>query len=322
MSDKEENVNSLDMLKATLSFTLNGEEKSHSHEIKLPRPANPDGAASMTTQTFVHIEKEIRFAAFYELLSDASSLSKYVLRTFSEQELIDGEDESWANMHEVWTEISNTLTEAKYLLSQARAYKAVEMMLIDDEKVDHRHNEILNIHLNKMNSFDGAVYRLVKIEDLLLLLLFVRFGCSLVETDMDSADWQRKVTWNHVKDGLKKRHPAIVANRFLNQVPSADYVAMTSIFSRFKSPAEVGQITSYRDATTHRIPPSVDYHGFHAVLVFSKSREVSPWVQHRPMLARTRKVDYQFLDLYETAVKVFEHYIKLLNELKALPHLA
>jgi hypothetical protein len=94
------------------------------------------------------------------------------------------------------------------------------------------------------------------------------------------------------------------------------------MFSRFKNPIEVGQVTSYRDATTHRIPPSVDYHGFHAVLVFSKSGEVAPAVQRRPILARTRKVDYQFLDLYEKAVKVFERYIKLLNEIKALPQFA
>jgi hypothetical protein len=58
------------------------------------------------------------------------------------------------------------------------------------------------------------------------------------------------------------------------------------------------------------------------VLVFSKSGEVAPAVQRRPILARTRKVDYQFLDLYEKAVKVFERYIKLLNEIKALPQFA
>ena len=226
------------------------------------------------------------------------------------------------NMCEVWREISNTLTESKYLLSQARAYKAVELMLIEEEKIDHRHNEVLNIHLNKMNTFDGAVYRLVKIEDLFLLLLFVRFGCSLVDTDMDSADWQNKVTWNYVKDGLKKRHPAIVANRFLNQVPDAEYAALVSMFSRFKNPIEVGQVTSYRDATTHRIPPSVTITAFTQYWFSPSQKKLLQGFSVAQCWLEQRKVDYQFLDLYDRAVKVFEHYIKLLNEIKALPQFA
>ena len=307
-----------DSLEVTLVFKVGGKEQSYTHKVSLAKRPSETGIPLMTTQTFAEVEKEIRFSAFYDELPDPSVLSKHAPRSFTLEEQISGEYSFYLNTQEVWHEITNNLLSAKYLLSQSRAYKDVELLVIS-EGADHRSPEVLNIHLSKMNAFDGAVYRLAKIEDLFLLLLFVNFGNSLVETNMDSEEWQKKVSWSAVRDGMRKRHPEVVSNRYLNQTSDEDYEKIISVFRKFKNPAEVGHITAYRDATTHRIPPSVDYTGFNAALVFPKINELSHKVQTGGLAVRSYRIDYQFPALYEKAAKVFTHYVQVLKELKEVP---
>lgn len=281
------------------------------------------GIALMTTQTFGEIQKELSFSTHYKKLADLADLLIHPPLSFGLEEQITGEYAFRVNTHEVWREITNTLLTARYLLAQSRAYKDVELLLIK-EGAHIKSNEVMNVHLAKMNAFDGAIYRLAKIEDLFLLLLFVNLGNSLVETNTDSDDWQKKITWNAVRDGLRKREPAVVSNRYLNALSQEGFEKILAAFQQFKNPKEVFEITSYRDATTHRIAPNVDYEGFRASLVFPKGivelREKR--VIKQSFLVPVSKVDFEFLPLYKKAAKVFGHYVQVLRELKQITRFA
>jgi len=310
----------MNALRATLTFITDGQENTFTREVNLPLLPINDGIYLMAAQTFCEIEKEIWFADFYEQLSDPSTLSIYARRPITFESVMSGQMEADSNMQQVWYEITNTLFGARYLLAQSRGYKEVEQRL-PNPRPGYPGSDILNMHISKMNSFEAAVYRLAKIEDLFLLLLFVSFGCSLVEVNMDEEDWQKRLSWKSVKEGLKRRTPAIVSNKYLNGLSDDDYKLIMTVFNKFKNPPEVNEILEYRHATTHRIPPAVDYHGFNGVLKFVKPEDRSG----KPvsdLLTRTYKVDHEFLALYAKAVKVYEHYIQVLTQLKKVPQFA
>ncbi len=180
----------LDVLTVTLAFTVSNVERSFSHKIPLPRKPDDEGIALAATETFAEIEKDIRYGAFYEQLPDPAQLQAQAKRSYTPEQWMSEERLFLQNTQEVWHEITNTLFTARYLLAQSRAYKDVELLMIK-EGADHRGSEVLNVHLSKMNAFDGAVYRLAKIEDLFLLLLFVNLGNSLVDVNLENPDWEK-----------------------------------------------------------------------------------------------------------------------------------
>jgi hypothetical protein len=222
-------------------------------------------------ETFAEIEKNIHFSDYYYELPDPTFLEENIRRSYTPAEWNGNEPRFEWNSKQVWHEISNTLLSARFSLAQSRTYKDVELSMVEQgADTDRTGSGLLNIHLSKMSAFDGAVYKLAKIEDLFLMLLFVNLGNSLVKVDLQSNGWQKKVDWNAIKDGLKQRHPKAVSNLYLNQLPDAEYDSILAVFRKFKNPKEVSDIVDYRDATTHRIPPSVDYPGISAVLNFTE----------------------------------------------------
>lgn len=310
---------STNVLTVKLTFRVADKEHSYSHDIVLPHAPTEDGIAIAATETFAEIEKEIHFSDFYEQLADPGPLMNHLRRSYKPEEFKGKEHSFHLNTQHVWQEITNTLLSAKYSLAQARAYKDVELLMIK-EGADTSNPQLLNVHFDKMSAFDAAVYRLAKIEDLFLLLLFVNLGNSLVETNLESDDWQKRITWNAVKDGLRRRHPEVVSNRYLNELPDEDYATIRSVFQKYKNP-QVMQITAYRDATTHRIPPSVDYSGLTGVLLFPKFPE-SGGSALVGSFVRRFTIDHQFLDLYEMARKAFSHLVQVLKQLKEVPRFA
>jgi hypothetical protein len=301
---------------------VRGEEHPFTLTIALPHTPDLNLMPIAVSETFAEIEKETHFSDYYDELPDPTLLEKNITRSYTPAEWYGEEHSFHLNSQQVWHEISNTLLSAKYSLAQSRAYKDVELSMIEQGAgADLRGSGVLNIHLSKMSAFDGAVYRLAKIEDLFLLLIFVNLGNSLVETNLKSDDWQKKLHWDAVKDGLRKRHPKAVSNRYLNELPDAEYDSILAVFNNFKNLKEVSEIVNYRNATTHRIPPVVDYHGLNAVLLFHNGEQTDSTMQTGSLI-RKWKVDHQFLDLYETATKVFKHYVHVLEELKAVPRFA
>jgi hypothetical protein len=174
-------------------------------------------------------------------------------------------------------------------------------------------------HLNKLDAFDRAVYLLVRIEDLFLLMLFVNLGNSLVKVDVEKPDWQKDIIWRKVKDGLKRRGTQPDANPYLNSLSDDDYAAILETIRSLKGIQEVKEITDYRDSTTHRIRPSVDYPGFTAQLSFPKVRDGGKVIQMSMPALSSSRVDHQFLELYEKAIKVYAHYVDVLRKLKRIP---
>jgi hypothetical protein len=305
-----------DSLKVILEYTL--QDKVHSFELNIPladRAIDLNFLPLAVGETFAEIEKDIHFSDYYDELPDPTFLEKNVLRSYTPAELNGDEHRFQSNSQQVWHEISNTLLSAKFSLAQSRAYKDVELsMIVQGADADPGASGLLNIHLSKMSAFDGAVYMLAKIKDLFLLLLFVNLGNSLVKTDVKSSGWEKKIGWEAMEKGLLKRHTASNSNPYLNQLSQVDYKTIQSVFGKFKTPQEVTDIVNYRDATTHRISPSVDYPGISALLNFIEGGSIQT-----QKFVRRFKVDHQFLDLYQTATKVYSHYVQVLGELKSVP---
>jgi hypothetical protein len=317
-STEEEKPTTSDSLKVTLVYTVRGEV--HPFELNIPLA---DGDIDLNLlplaagEAFSEIEKDIHSSDYYDALPDPIFLEKNIPRSYAPAELNGNEHRFQSNSQQVWHEISNTLLSAKFSLAQSRAYKEVELSMIEQgADADPLASGLLNIHFSKMSAFDGAVYRLAKIKDLFLLLLFVNLGNSMVKADLKSSGWAEKIRWEAIEKGLLKRHPAGASNPYLNQIPDAEYRSILAVFEKFKT-QEVTDIVDYRNATTHRISPSVDYPGISALLNFIEGGSIQT---HN--FVRRFKVDHQFLDLYQKATKVYSHYVQVLGELKAVPRFA
>ncbi len=308
----------------SLTFDSGGTApRTSTRTLSVPSPEPATGEQLLAEQLFGELEKELAASDFHTLLPDCGDLLNIGTQPTPMTEWV-----QQYNTREVWHEISNTLLEARYLLAQARAYKEIE----DRRTVEH---DILSLHLMKIDAFDRAVYLLAKIEDLLVLLLFVNLEFSLVNVDLSRSDWAKQITWDRVKDGLKRRRGSAAAKRgilarflgcfrpsrptnpVVDALNDSEYDAIRSILARFKSPHFVRQTTEYRDRSTHRIHPSVDHPGFTPVLAIPRRTATGTVITGIP--ARPREADFAFLDLYQSAVQTFGHCVVLLRELKAIP---
>jgi hypothetical protein len=303
------------VLRARLDFEANGSSESFNHTFALPWLGDRQDAERLSAQLFTEIEKEM-FVGGYLAEFKSFDFSSHPSVHFSIQQVVASEHLFIGNTREVWFEISNNFLEARYLLSQSRAMKQVELEHIKRLGLSQTgaasDPRILNIHLNKIDSFDRGVYLLTRTEDLLLLLLFVNLGNSLVAVDPTTKpDWQKDIRWEPVKEGLKKRGAG--SNPYLDALSDQDYESILRVMQRFKGTQDVAEIIRYRDEITHRIHPSVDYPGFTGQLRFeSKVGSVTKIVHAKG----SGEVRHQFTMLYGKALRVFNHYVCTLGELK------
>ena len=235
-----------------------------------------------------HLEVETRVeAVWYKFLPDISehsSLTGY--KSFQESE------GAW-----VWFEIGNMLAEARIKLLRARGYKEVEGAYTAG--AGQAGNRLRIAHLRKMDEFHGALKAIKKLEDLILRLIFEGAGRSLEGIDMTKRQWERQLTLNNVKKAVNNR----TSNAVLIAMPDAEYDELVRILTSMEhngSP-EMDAFWTYRHALEHRMPQSVDY------------REMYPY--WRP----GANPDWQFLDLFNATVQVYEHYYGLLDALAKLP---
>jgi hypothetical protein len=307
-------------VKVSFDFVINGRQERFDNEFSVPATQYNDGPHHLAIEMFADVQKELLFGYYWDKLDDPTDLSNHQKREYSIESQSTGEYLFFENTQAVWFEIHNNLLEAKYLLAQARAYKEVELQIIkennfsaDDARHSHR---VINIHLNKLDAFDRGVYLLARVEDLFLLMLFVNLGNSLVENvDVEKADWQKKIIWKAVKAGLKSRS----SNPYLTALADEEYKEILGAMGSLKSIGEVKDIIDYRDSTTHRIRPSVDYPGFSAQLTFPKIRDGGNVIQMLIPALSSSHVDHQFLELYEKATKVYAHFLEVLRTLKRIP---
>ncbi len=223
----------------------------------------------------------------------------------------------WRNTHHAWLEIHNLLISTKYNLVESRAYKALEGLpgeSANDLKIPYL------LHIKKMDCFKLATLNMVRIEDLLLLLIFENLGASLISVDFEKHDWQKHITWKNLRDALKKQRQT---HEHLKALSQNDYDSLMRILEEFKNPQFVNAFVEFRDRMTHRFSPSVDY----AQMYFSPEKRTAKVVKNASgqmskeyrIFGTPQKPNYEFLKLYELATKTFAHWVALLGRLRAIP---
>lgn len=314
---------------------------SFDREIVSDEARNPEGEKSVTEQLALELRKEFLVGQYHDELPDLSALKAKVSQTFSLDDIATGAYFDRRNTRWVWFEIEKNLILVEFLLAEARAYKAVEPPR--DQSVE-RNNDLYLVHSKKMERFNLATFYLAKIEDLVVRLVFENVGASLVPIDFNDPDWERHLTWNRLKEGLKQ-HPANVQNRHwgvrfvtwakrklgrsagnphLEALTEREYRELTETLGQFRSPQFVQKFVGYRNRLAHRITPSVDYAEMYTYLEDRRGK-----VHKNPAGAvksvvwaiggRPKGAEYSFLDLYAVAVSTLEHWVSLLAQLKSVP---
>ena len=278
------------------------------------REPSEDGEQSLCLEMLAEFDKALSSGEFYDDIPDLS-----VNLTHSPRQKIDLSQ--WSNVRNtaaLWLEISNTVADIRFLLAQARAYKQLE------PPVSATDNAAKNLryyaHFAKMYHFNLAVLGVVKMQDLVVRLLFENFGGELVAVNMASDGWEKKLTFDKAKKGLAER----VQQRELTST-GFDLI-MAALEAPSKSP-HLSTIVDYRNRLTHRIRASVDYSELYTELedrvgrpIFdengkTKGRVYSMGVSPGPP-------EHLFHDLYASMLDLLAHILEMLTALKAIARLA
>src|SRR5262249_37792295 len=148
-----------------------------------------------------------------------------------------------------------------------------------------------------------------KLEDMILRLIFEGLGASLEGIDTSTDEWERQLTLEKVKDGLKARE----GNQTLKNMSETDYSELRNIRSSMShgSNQNLAKFWQYRHALEHRMPQSVDFIELYATLESrpepimkdGKAIGIRGFIGSRPI-----NPDWRFDDLYNTTVAVYKHY--------------
>jgi hypothetical protein len=306
---------------------------------QLPEPRDIDSEKRMWEYLARELKKETVFGPHYEALPVISDFLQSANQTFNMNEFSASTYFDRRNTLLTWYEISKAVTKSKFKLAESRAYKEIEQSLA---KSDAEREQLYRLHIPKMDCFNLATLNLVRIEDLLLRLLFENLGASLVPVDLKKPNWQRSVKWDKIIDGLKKRRGRSMswwermrdriaqllghsnANPHLEALTEEEFEAVIRILREFRSPHFTSQYLRYRDRMTHGFMPYVDF----AELYFSTEDRVgTPIFDSRGkrkgtkwrISAMSTTPEYEFLGLYESGAKTLAHWLGLLRRLRAMP---
>jgi hypothetical protein len=283
--------------------------------IPLSERGQADGERNVANYLMLELRKEISWGDYYQALPDLTEflgVPKQTFRGLDLQTYFGRRNTLW-----VWFELSNVLLNAKVLLAQARAYKDLEPATPQNPAETKL---LYDVHFLKMEKFDLAVFYLTKVEDLIIRLLFENLGASVVPLDMSRPGWERRLTWEDFKDGLKRRkdNPDIAA------LTDEEDSVLKSLVAKMRSPHFVRQLVEYRNCIAHRFRPSVDYAELKTPLEDRVGRplyDAAGKEKGREWAIGTKPVkpDYEFTRLYDSARRTMEHYVDLLRGLKGTP---
>lgn len=218
------------------------------------------------------------------------------------------------NVNEIWLEIHNLMLEARLNFATARILKQLE-----DEHpgpTDFDLNVRLDLHLEKMERFHFATYEMARIEDLIVRLVYEYFGDQFIELDSSQDDWEKKLTWDRMKEALNKRgKPEKNPHSKLEAMSEETYQKLMIIIRNYRS-ADVVGLTRYRDKRTHRVTPSVD-HPELAVDVFSANAASGGPL---PLFGQRNEPEYRFMELYRQAKAVYSQLLSALLRLNEIIH--
>src|SRR5258706_12806573 len=188
-----------EIIKAALRLTFSGGGSSLQEfeaEEEFPGPRNAPGEERFWKHLLQELKREPSFGKFYDELPDISALAggpdeqSLSMTDFDMDRYF-----NWRNTYHAWLEIHNLLISTKYNLVESRAYKALEGLpgeSANDLKIPYL------LHIKKMDCFKLATLNMVRIEDLLLLLIFENLGASLISVDFEKHDWQKHITWKNL----------------------------------------------------------------------------------------------------------------------------
>jgi hypothetical protein len=218
------------------------------------------------------------------------------------------------NVNEIWMEIHNLMLGARLNFATARILKQLE----DEHQgpTDFDLNVRLDLHLEKMERFHLATYEMARIEDLIVRLVYEYFGGQFIEVDPSQDDWEKRLTWDRMKEALNKRgKPEKNPHPKLEAMSEETYQQLMAIIRSYRS-ADVVGLTRYRDKRTHRVTPSVD-HPELAVDVFSGNAASGGPL---PFLGQRNEPEYQFPELYRQAKTVYSQLLSVLLRLNEIIH--
>src|SRR6185437_9956736 len=159
------------------------------------------------------------------------------------------------NVNELWFEIDNLFPGARLNFATARMLKYLEDLHPSD---DSALNERRNLHLEKMERFNLAVFELARVEDLVARLVYEYFGDGFIEgVDESKEGWEKRITWDRMKEALNRRgkpdaHPK------LEVMDESEYRCLMTAIRSYRS-RDLLALISYRDRRTHQPAPTVDY---------------------------------------------------------------
>lgn len=221
------------------------------------------------------------------------------------------------NRPSAWLEISNTFADLRFMLPQAKAYKALEppnSNPVSDPLCTY-------LHYQKMYMLNLAVFQLVKIQDLVVRLLHESFSGELIPVDYNDDEWEKKLTVREARKGLN----TLLQNGKLSSQEHKEIVDALDIPSKSQ---HHDTVIEYRNRMTHRIRPSVDYP---ELFTEFQSRAGSPILDpstgkakamQYTIYGRTKNPEFRFDDLYVALADYMKYVVNMLKALKAIPRLS
>lgn len=275
---------------------------------------SPEGEENLGIEMTAEFKKALDYGTFIDDIPDIESDL-----TSSPQRRIDF-SQWWnvRNTENLWLEITNTLADVRFLLSQARAYKALEPTAVSAS----RKGEQLKYyaHFGKMYHLNLSVFSLVKIQDLIVRLLFENFGGTLIAVDQTDDDWEKKLTMKDLKKGLRRELEA-------GTLSNAEYQDIIDALDEPSKSAHQKTVVDYRNRLVHRIRPSVDYGELFTEI---EDRIGTPILdsagnekgRQYSIMARPSQAEFKFMELYAALLDYLKHVIRMLTKLKAMPRFA
>jgi hypothetical protein len=219
------------------------------------------------------------------------------------------------NVNELWLEIENLMHGARLNFATARTLKELE-----DEHNEATHFDVnarFDLHLEKMDRFHLAVFEMARIEDLVVRLVHEFFGDQLMEIDTSKEGWEKKLTWDRMKDALNTRgQPYRRPNASLELLEDGNYESLIGLIRRYRSP-ELLKLTRYRDLRIHRVAPSVDRPELAVDIASVPQSATGTPIQ---LFRQRTEPEYMFLGLYDCAKKVYLHLLTMLHGINEIVH--
>jgi len=281
--------------------------------------ATQQGERNLRNKLAAEFRKAILYHGYFaEIPNSAIELVDSRPRKF---DLMKKTSEWWdvLNTQALWLEISNSLADVRFLLGQARGYKSLEP---SEDKTDDDSKQLrYYAHFAKMHYLNLAVFELVKIQDLVVRLLFENLGGpKLIHVDQTDADWEKKLTLAAAKSGLKNQFDS-------GSLQKQDYDEIVKALDCPSTSRHQATLVAYRNGVIHRLRPSVDYPQLFTPLedrVGEPILDASGKVRGRKytMWGLPDKPEFYFADLYTALLDYLKHIIEMLTLLKAIPRLA